>query len=822
MGTARSTYLRVLILTLAMLLASLLLFLQYSGTADAAATLPTGFKESVIFSGLNKPTNVQFAQDGRIFVAEKSGIIKVFDNLTDTTPKTFADLRTNVYNFWDHGLLGVALDPNFPTNPYVYVLYSYDADIGGTAPKWGQPDTDSDTCPNPPGATADGCVVSGRLSRLQASGDQMTGSEQVLINDWCAQYPSHSVGDLAFGQDGALYVSGGDGASFNFTDYGQEGNPPNPCGDPPGGVGATLTPPTTEGGRLRSQDLRTSGDPVTLDGTVLRVDPGTGRALPGNPLYSHSDTNAQRIISHGLRNPFRFTTRPGTDEIWVGDVGMGDWEEINRINNPTDSNVENFGWPCYEGAGKQDGFAALNTNICNNLYSANDATAPYYTYHHNAQVVTGETCPTSGGSATAGLAFYPGGSYPSSYNGALFFGDYSRKCIWVMNKGSDGLPDPSNIETFAAGAAGPVDLKIGPGGDLFYVDLNGGTIRRIQYDPNGTTPPGDPQPPVCKTGQFLAEYFNTWPPPSSGTPTFQQCEDSINYDWNAGGPGNGIEADDFSVRWSGTHHFDEGNYVFSTNSDDGIRMWVDEDLVIDDWRDQGADTTKTASRFMTAGDHHVKVEYYEHAGSALARASWQLDTNIGPKATISSPASTLKWAVGDTINFSGSAVDAQGNALPASALSWDLALKHCTTTAQTDCHNHDVQTFEGMASGSFSAPDHEYPAYLVLQLTATDPQGLKNTQRVPLDPKTVALRFQTKPTGLQLAVGPDSVTAPFSRTVIVKSKNTISAPSPQALSGKCYKWNSWSDNGTQSHDIIAPAINTTYTATYSAPKSLKC
>ena len=81
-------------------------------------------------------------------------------------------------------------------------------------------------------------MVSGRLSRLQASGNAMTGPEQVLIEDWCQQYPSHAGGGLEFGADGALYVSGGDGASFNFADYGQDGNPVNPCGDPPGGVGA--------------------------------------------------------------------------------------------------------------------------------------------------------------------------------------------------------------------------------------------------------------------------------------------------------------------------------------------------------------------------------------------------------------------------------------------------------------------------------------------------------------------------------------------------------------------------------------------------------
>src|SRR5919202_2357335 len=175
--------------------AVVLLALLPSPKANAAATLPSGFQEKVVFSNLTNPTNVEFSKDGRVFVAEKSGLIKVFDNLSDTTPTIFADLRTNVYDYWDRGLHGLALDPNFPTNPYVYVLYTYDAPIGGTAPKWG------DTCPTPPGPTTDGCVASGHLSRLQASGNAMTGSEQVLIEGWCQQFPSHSVGQLAFGAD---------------------------------------------------------------------------------------------------------------------------------------------------------------------------------------------------------------------------------------------------------------------------------------------------------------------------------------------------------------------------------------------------------------------------------------------------------------------------------------------------------------------------------------------------------------------------------------------------------------------------------------------
>ena len=106
-------------LLLAMLvLAATSLSLTVVGTPEArgASTLPAGFEETVVFSGLTNPTVVRFAADGRVFVAEKRGVIKVFDSLTDPTPDVFADLNVNVHNFWDRGLLGMALDPNFPAD----------------------------------------------------------------------------------------------------------------------------------------------------------------------------------------------------------------------------------------------------------------------------------------------------------------------------------------------------------------------------------------------------------------------------------------------------------------------------------------------------------------------------------------------------------------------------------------------------------------------------------------------------------------------------------------------------------------------------------
>ena len=452
-------------------------------TAESTqSALRSNFQEATVISGLTFPTAVRFANDGRVFVAEKSGLVKVFSSLSDTTSTIVADLRTAVDDYWDRGLLGMVLDSNFPATPYLYLLYTYDAPIGGTAPVW------NDACPTPPGPTTDGCVVSGRLSRIQLAGDVMTGSEQVLINAWCQQYPSHSVGDLAFGPDGKLYVSGGEGASFTFTDYGQGGGssgsptPTNPCGDPPAGVGGNLSPPTAEGGALRSQSLgRAAGEPVLLNGSVLRVDPTTGAGLPDNPSGGSSDANKRRVIAHGFRNPFRFAFRPGTSELWVGDVGAGDLEEINRLASTT-SAVQNFGWPCYEGSGPQPAYQNAGLNLCTALYGSPGSVAgPYFAYQHLAPIVQGESCSTANGSSISGLAFYTGGSYPATYTGGLFFADYSRNCIWAMPVGANGLPDPSAVQNFVTGAAHPVDIETGPGGDLFYVDFDGGTIRRISY-----------------------------------------------------------------------------------------------------------------------------------------------------------------------------------------------------------------------------------------------------------------------------------------------------------------------------------------------------
>lgn len=737
----------------------LLVALLVAGVAAACEPTPSPgglFVDQVVISGLDQPTAVRFAADGRVFVAEKRGVVKVFDSLGDTTPTVFADLRTDVYNFWDRGLTGLALHPNFPASPWVYVLYTRDADIGGTAPKWGTPNTDSDPCPSPPGPTNNGCVVSGRLARLQAAGNVMTGAPQVLVDDWCQQFPSHTVGALAFGRDGALYASAGEGAAFGSSiDYGQYGDPRNPCGDPPKPVGGIQKPPGTQGGALRAQDVRTPLDPTGLSGAVVRLDPNTGAAMPDNPMASSADLNARRIIAYGMRNPFRFSFRPDTDELWIGDVGNQVWEELNRVTNVRDSVVENFGWPCYEGAGRQPAWDAAEINLCENLYAAGAGahTQPRYAYEHGKSLTADGKC-TSGTSSITGLAFVPHSTtaYPMGYRGGLFFTDFSRRCLWFAPALSSGQPNFAKIRVVLEQLRGPVELQFGPDGMLYYVSLNDGAVRRIAYNP----------PPTAVIQ----------PNPAWGTVPLQ-------------------------VQFDGTQSSDPSGSALTYAWD------LDDDGAFDD-----STAPKPTWTFTEARDYTVRLRVTDPDGLSGTTSALVSAGNTPPTAVIDTPSLGTTWKVGDTISFSGHADDAQQGTLPATSLSWSLAMRHCPG----DCHDHPIQSFSG-ASGSFVAPDHEYPSHLVLTLTATDARGLQHTATRELHPQTATLTVQSIPSGLSLGAAGVVAPAPHSQTVIRGSVVSVSAPTPQTLDNRQWTFRSWSDGGAATHDVTVNG-NTTVTATF--------
>lgn len=767
-----------------------------SAASARAAVLPSGFRDQIVFSGLKEPTAIRFAPGGPIYVAEKSGIILAYAGLDDTSPTTFADLRTEANDSFDRGILGLAVDPQFPARPYVYVLYTYDHLLGapaGEVPKWGQPDQSGDGCdPKPSGTGVDACPVSGRLVRLtatagsdfkQAATDGGGQEEQlVLVEGWCSQFSSHSVGDLQFGPEGALYASGGEGADANNVDYGKLGWPSkNQCGDPPSGVGGDQTPPSAEGGALRSQDVRTpfnpfapTPDPTGLGGSVIRIDPDTGEGWPGNPLASSVDANERRLVGYGFRNPFRFSIEPGVGELYVSNVGWNNYEEIDRFK-PDPSRAYNSGWPCYEGPFPQPSYQSLNLTLCQGLYAEPSATtAPFFYYSHSAGVFTGDSCPRGDGSAVSGNVIYDGGAFPPEYEGAFFFADSVRGCIYVMRADEGGEPDPTTTTTFLGkgGKYPGIDLEVGPDGNLYYVSLfnenvpgnefGAGVVHRISYGANA--------PDAVLTAS----------PQSGPSPLDVQLDASGSHDPN--GKPLGYEWDL------------DGNGSFETSG--------------------GAQRAKT---FSGTANVEVAVRVTNPAAESDVAKVTIYPGNTPPVPTIDEPSEALAWHVGQAIHFKGTAADAEDGNLGAESLSWETRLYHCPQSA-SDCHVHPLQPFPETASGTLQAPDHDYPARIELTLTAVDSRGLSASKSIQLLPVEVDLQLATDPPGLTLAAGVASKPAPFTLPAIQDASVTLSAPLTQQLEGRTYTWQRWSDGGERVHSVTAsgPA---TYTAVYSMPSA---
>jgi glucose/arabinose dehydrogenase len=242
-------------------------FVSASAGAAPAQQLPDGFVEDAPITGFNRPIAFAWLPDGRMLVGEKGGSIRlVKDQILLQSPV----IEIAVTQSYDAGLLGIAVDPQFETQSYLYVYY-----------------TVSPRSLNYTGA------LHNRVSRFRMMGDQASlRSEEVLIDDISLDTTTnHNGGDLRFGPDGMLYISVGD-----------------------------------SGASERAQDLD------TLNGKILRVDPNTGLGAPDNPfsgIWSSPERN--RVWAYGLRNPFRFVFEPGTTTIYAGDVGFQTYEELNRI-----------------------------------------------------------------------------------------------------------------------------------------------------------------------------------------------------------------------------------------------------------------------------------------------------------------------------------------------------------------------------------------------------------------------------------------------------------------------------------------------------------
>jgi PKD repeat protein len=386
-------------------------------------------------------------------------------------------------------------------------------------------------------------------------------------------------------------------------------------------------------------------------------------------------------------------------------------------------------------------------------------TSPYFTYDHHQDIVPDERC-AHGGSLT-GIAFVPpnNAAYPAKYRNALFFGDYSRDCIWVLFPGADGLPDGAHPAVFAR-ADDPVDLEMGPDGNLYYADLGDGQIRRVRYSLGNAAPTAV----------------------ATATPRSGQLPLTVTFD---GTKSSDLEGDALSYAWD-----------------------LDNDGAYDD-----ATTPTTTATFNTEGTYTVGLKVTDALGGTNTTSVTVYPGNDPPQAVIDTPGDSTTWSVGDHITFSGHATDQEQGTLPASALSWSIILHHCPST----CHLHPLQTLTG-DHGELVTPDHEYPAYLEIRLTATDVGGLTSTASVMLQPQTEDVAITSSPPGLSIASGSSVQTTPFTHTVIRNGTISVSAPSPQTLGGKTYTFTSWSDGGAQTHDVVATNA-TTLVANYQAAPS---
>jgi glucose/arabinose dehydrogenase len=423
---------------------------------------PLTIQKQITTANLNQPTAIDWTPDGsKMFIAEKGGLIKVVVNgQTLTTP--FIDLRDRVNGPRDRGLLDIAVHPDFFNGKqYVYALYTYDPPeaaqntglagidgIGNRASRLtritANPATNYTTA-------IDGSevVILGKNSTWNNFNAFVNSTEdftqapagilpdgtnlQDFLND---DSESHAIGAVEFGKDGALYVSNGDGASYNKVD--------------PRAV--------------RVQDID------NLSGKILRIDPITGAGLADNPFYNGDpNSNRSKVYQSGLRNPFRISVQPGTGKLFVGDVGWTQWEEINSA--PAGAN---FGWPYYEGGN--------GTSLRTGSYQDLPAAQAFYASGKPVQPsILALNHAADGINAIVLGGFYTGNTLPTQYRGDLFFNDLGQGI--VRNISFDASGKIASIETFATDSQYVVQIAQGPDGSLYYVDLDDGTIGRWVAQP---------------------------------------------------------------------------------------------------------------------------------------------------------------------------------------------------------------------------------------------------------------------------------------------------------------------------------------------------
>jgi glucose/arabinose dehydrogenase len=342
-----------------------------------------------VAGGFQAPVLVTNAGDDRLFVVEQTGTIRVIRE-GEVLPQPFLDVSSLTAPGGEQGLLGLAFHPDYKSNGFFFINYT---------------DTQGDSV----------------VARYKVSDDPDvaapdSGREFLFVDQ---PYSNHNGGNLVFGPDGYLYIGFGDGGS---------------AGDP----------------QNRAQNLG------TLLGKMLRIDvdsPSDGRpySIPDDNPFVGRDGARPEVWLYGLRNPWRYTFDQDTDDLWIGDVGQGTVEEIDRMT-PNDGG-SNLGWHVMEGD------RCYVTSDC----SRKGLSLPISVYEH-----AGEHCSVTGGSVYRGASV-------GSLDGGYVFGDYCSGVVWVLDASR-----PSN------GAVRTLDTELSISsfgennvGDLFVTDHSSGSIFKV-------------------------------------------------------------------------------------------------------------------------------------------------------------------------------------------------------------------------------------------------------------------------------------------------------------------------------------------------------
>lgn len=428
--------------------------LRAQAQADPCQTVADSeIKKVLLTSSLQNPLELAVAPDKRIFIVEKvSGKIRIFD--PGTKQVTDAGL-ISVYGSAPHeGLLGIALDPAFATNHYVYVYYTHAND------------------------------AKHELARYTENAGKLPDASKVVILTvpgvrWDAQH--HSAGSMAFGTDGNLYLATGENV------------------DPSVSQGYASTNEA-----LRREDTQaTSANTNDLNGKILRIRPeGNAYAIPSGNLFAASATRRGEIFAMGMRNPFRIAIDPATGWVYWGEPGpdaTGDnasrgpegRDEINRAKAPGF-----FGWPYFVGdnlayvvgGAKKDPLRPVNKSPNNtgdtllppaqpSLLSYSDgANAQYPAFGSN-----GSRAAVVGGVYRFNAALKSPNRLPPRFDGSLFVMDWARDQINEVTFNPEGAV--TAVKAFLASAKpnGPIDMAFGPDGDMFLLEYDANSLYQVQY-----------------------------------------------------------------------------------------------------------------------------------------------------------------------------------------------------------------------------------------------------------------------------------------------------------------------------------------------------